>query len=120
MSRINSKTPQEITDYDLETIESYDLEGRITDTIKDLQKIHDKYTKKGYHIVWLDFDGDGYSSGYSVCGTRMETPGQVQDRLDSWRKDLARNKAKKEKEKTEREKNDRKLYLKLKKKFGDK
>jgi len=117
---MNSKSPLEITDYCLEEVSVYKFNTHTTKVIDFIQKIQDKYTKKGYHTIWFDVIMGGYDGAYlEVAGTRTETKQQIEERLEQHHKAIEIRKAKRKKDGQLKKEREKALYEKLKRKFGD-
>jgi hypothetical protein len=82
-----------------------DLDGSIDRVIEDLIEIRDRYTKKGYENIMLDYDK--YRGSYfNIYGDRPETDAEYKKRTENTEK----------KEKQEKDKR-KQMYEKLKKEF---
>ncbi len=126
MPRINSKEPHIIQEH-IKKIDLWDIDGEILSIIQLLQELHDNYIGD-YLKLELDYEPADYdySGGLHLTGHRYETQEEIEKRLAEWKKDLEKRKESKRLAEEQRNKRlqltqdqERKLYEKLKKKYGE-
>ena len=99
-----------------EHIGLYDFEGGLDSFISMIEGFQDEWKLKGYTNLRLDvgwgYDDDRY---FRLMGDREETDREYERRMAKDKKSRERKKADKVKAKEQ----EKKLYLKLKEKYGD-
>lgn len=94
------------------SVSSFD--GKVDDVIQMLANYRDKYTADGYFNINISTDHYYDTVSIELRGDRYETDAEYEKRLDIEKIFAQRQKLEKQK----REEDERKLYERLKKKYG--